>query len=145
MPDDLRLEAARGANAVSSDAPVAAQQFKKPKNQHPRLFLDLFAGVNAPLTAAMHAQGSDYFQPFDLGRDPKCNILDDSVFAILLRVAWSGLVGAVWSAPPCKEYSRLKLRPRAKPFMTGDDRYCMLRLAPQVKEDWSNRPAAWLG
>ena len=110
MPDDLRLEAARCSEAASSDTPVAAQQIKKPKNQQLRLFLDLFAGVNAPLTKAMHAQGSDYFQPFDLERDPKCNMLDDSVFAILLRMAWSGLVGAVWS-PPCKEYSRLKLRP----------------------------------
>ena len=44
---------------------------------HPKLFLDLFAGVNAPLTKAMHAAGADYFQPFDLDRDPKCNILDD--------------------------------------------------------------------
>ena len=74
-------------------------------------FQPFFAGVNAPLTKAMRAKGADYFQPFDLDRDPKCNVLDDSVFAILLRVAWSGLIGAVWSAPPCKEYSRLKLRP----------------------------------
>ena len=59
----------------------------------------------------MHAAGADYFQPFDLDRDPKCNILDDSAFTILMRLAWSGLVGAIWSAPPRKEYSRLKLRP----------------------------------
>ena len=32
------------------------------------------------------------------------------MFALLLRVAHSGLVRAISSAPPCKEFSRLKLR-----------------------------------
>ena len=98
---------------------------KKAKNQHPKLFLDLFSGVNAPLTAAMQRIGADHFAPFDLDRDSKCNILDDTVFKILMRTAWSGLLGVVWSAPPCKEFSRLKLRPggpkalRTPDFMDG--------------------------
>ena len=97
----------------------------KAKNQRPRLFLDLFAGVNAPLTQAMHRLGVDYFEPSDLDRDPKYNILDDSVFNILMRAAWSGLIGVVWAAPPCKEFSRLKLCPggpkalRTPEFMDG--------------------------
>ena len=127
--------------------------------------------VQILLTKAMHAKGADYFQPFDLDRDPKCNILDDSAFAILLRLAWSGLIGAVWSAPPCKEYSRLKLRPGGPkalrtpehmggvPGLTEDEqrrvdqskaihdrgKYCKLHFAPQHREDSSNRPAAWPG
>ena len=32
----------------------------------PRLFLDLFAGIHAPLTAAVDALGLDTFEPFDL-------------------------------------------------------------------------------
>ena len=71
--------------------------------------IDLFSGVNAPLTHSM--KGLDHFQPFDLDKDPSCNILHNSMFAFLLRMAWSDLIGAIWSAPPCKEYSRLKLRP----------------------------------
>ena len=110
-PEDLEHQTALQPPIASPDTSTTAQQAKKPKNQRPKLFLDLFAGVNAPLTKAMHAAGADYFQPFDLDRDPTCNILDDSVFTILMRLAWSGLIGAIWSAPPCKEYSRLKLRP----------------------------------
>ena len=147
---------------------MTAQQAKKPKNQHPKLFLDLFAGANAPLTKAMHAAGADYFQPFDLDRDPTCNILDDSAFTILMRLAWSGLIGAIWSAPPCKEYSRLKLRPggpkalrtpehmdgvpgltadeqRRKPFTKEGVKYCKQHSALQHREGSSNRPAAWPG
>ena len=61
LPEDLGQEAARMPLIASSDTSVAAQQAKKPKNQRPKLFLDLFAGVNAPLTKAMRAKGADYF------------------------------------------------------------------------------------
>ena len=53
------------------------------------------------------------------------DILNDSHYRLLLRVPCSGLVGAGWSAPPCKEYSRLKLREpgpkalRTPEFMQG--------------------------
>ena len=109
VPEDLAQQGTQqrhaSEDATDSEAP------KRAKNRQPRLFLDLFSGVNAPLTHAMHGKGVDHFQLFDLDKDPKCDILDNAVLAILLRMAWSGILGAVWSAPPCKEYSRLKLRP----------------------------------
>ena len=47
--------------------------------------------------------------------------LDDRVFDGMLRLAYSGLVGMAWSAPPCKEFSRLKLkRPGPKALRTPE-------------------------
>ena len=74
-----------------------------------RFFLDLFSGKNAPIFHACVSLNVDVISPCDieLGFD----ILDDSSFEALLHSAWNGFVGGVWAAPPCKEYSRLKLRP----------------------------------
>ena len=76
-----------------------------------RLFLDVFAGRLRPVTSAAISLGLDCFEPFDLDGDATHNILDDSVFEALLRLCWSGIVALIMLAPPCKEYSRLKLRP----------------------------------
>ena len=55
--------------------------------------------------------GLDCFEPFDLDHNPAHNILDDTAFEALLKLCWSGAVALIMLAPPCKEYSRLKLRP----------------------------------
>ena len=87
--------------------------------------VDLFSGQRAPLTHAMERLGCDCFHPFDIAFAPGLDILNDSHYRLLLRVACSGIVGAGWSAPPCKEYSRLKLRKpgpkalRTPEFMQG--------------------------
>ena len=86
---------------------------KKAKTQQPRLFLHLFAGVHSPLSKATHALQCDYFTPFDLARHPSHDILDDRVMHLLQRLAFSGLVGVIWSAPPCKEFSEAAT-PRAQ-------------------------------
>ncbi|CAE7712408.1 unnamed protein product, partial [Symbiodinium pilosum] len=90
--------------------------------QQPRLFLDLFSGQHAPLTHAMERLGCDCFHPFDIAFAPGLDILNDSHYRLLLRIACSGIVGAGWSAPPCKEYSRLRPGPKAlrtPEFMQG--------------------------
>ena len=96
----------RSATQPRSRTPVPARK----SAQQPRLFLDLFSGQHAPLTHAMQRIGCDCFQPFDIAVTPGVDILNDSRYRLILRVACSGIVGAGWSAPPCKEYSRLKLR-----------------------------------
>ena len=53
----------------------------------------------------------DRIAPFDIELDSEHDILDDDSFHMLRRLAWSGLVGLICLAPPCKEFSRLKLRP----------------------------------
>ena len=85
--------------------PHALSEAKKARE----LFLNVFAGFHAPVTAAVAALGLDHFQPFDLDADSAFDILHDPTFELLLQVCWSGIVWSALFAPPCKEYSRLKL------------------------------------
>ena len=74
------------------------------------LLLDVFAGRSHPVTSAAVELGLDCFEPFDLDRNSAHNILDDTAFEALLKLCWPGAVALIMLAPPCKEYSRLKLR-----------------------------------
>ena len=90
-----------------------------------RLFLDLFAGHSAPLSCAAKTLNMDHFSPFDIEFNATCDILNDDLFENLLKLAHSGLVGAVWSAPPCRFYSTLRKNDggppplRSKEFLDG--------------------------
>ena len=66
---------------------------RRSQKSHPLAFLDLFSGVNAPLTAAMRSLGLDTFEPFDQDADSRFNILHNSMFALPLKLVNSGLVG----------------------------------------------------
>ena len=57
---------------------------------------------------AAKAANLNYFSPFDIEFNHLCNILDDTQFENLLQLVHSGLIGAIWSAPPCKLYSQLR-------------------------------------
>ncbi len=61
-----------------------------------------------PLQPAVKAANLDQFSPFDIEFYHPCYILDDTQFEKLLQLAHSGLIGAIWSAPPCKLYSQLR-------------------------------------
>lgn len=80
-----------------------------------RYFLDLFSGKNAPIFHACTLLQIDTISPLDieLGFD----ILLDDNFERILHAAWNGFLGGVWSAPPCREYSRLKLLPNGPPAL----------------------------
>ena len=93
------------SDPIDSHMPLPAQQLS-PTRQ--RFFLDLFVGHSAPLTLAAKAAGTDHFSPFDIEFNHLCDILDDHQFENLLQLAHSGLIGAIWSAPPCKFYSLLR-------------------------------------
>ena len=88
---------------------------------HQRFFLDLFAGHSAPLTVAAKAAGIYHLSPFDLEFDHLCEILDDTQFENLLQLAHSGLIGAIWSAPPCKFYSQLRQNDGGPPPLRSKD------------------------
>ena len=83
----------------------------------PRLFLDLFSGARAPLSAALrelpgsHLGPPDCFEPVDVIFGHHCDILDDENYACMLQVTASGIVGAAAAAPICSHHSILKLRP----------------------------------
>ena len=96
-----------------------------PQTASPRLFFDLFAGHSAPLSAAAKTANIDHFYPFDIEFTHVCDILNDDQFEILLKLAHSGLIGAIWSAPPCRLYSSLRKNDggppplRSKNFLDG--------------------------
>ena len=61
----------------------------------------------SPLTQAAAALNLDRF---NIELDFRCDILDNDRFHAILRLCWSGLMDLACFAPPCKEFSRLKLR-----------------------------------
>ena len=91
----------------------------------PRLFFDLFAGHSAPLSAAAKTANIDHFYPFGIEFNHVCDILNDDQFETLLKLAHSGLIGAIWAAPPCRLYSALRKHDggppplRSKDFLNG--------------------------
>ena len=74
-----------------------------------KFFLDLFAGRNSPISHACSLLQVDRISPLDI--ELNWNILDDFSFERVLHTTWNGFVGGAWGAPPCREYSRLKLQP----------------------------------
>ena len=90
-------------------------RLRQPLSQGPaapsRFFLDVFAGVNAPLSQAAAKASLDRYEPLDIVSNAEHDILLDATFESLLRLCWSGTIGLIVCAPPCKESSRLKMRP----------------------------------
>ena len=77
-----------------------------------KIFVDLFAGASAPLSAAMSALGLARLEPLD--KLHGCHfdlLLDDRQYRELCALASSGAVGAASAAPPCAPFSRARLRP----------------------------------
>ena len=81
----------------------------------PRLFLDLFAGARAPLSAAIATFLADRFEPVDIIFGSEFDLLRDDRFELLCRVADSGIVGAAVAAPVCSDHSVLRLKPGGPP------------------------------
>ena len=84
---------------------VASLSFEVPANGKAHCF------QYATLGSAAVELGLDCFEPFDLDQNPAHNILDDTAFEALLKLCWAGAAALIMLASPCKEYSRLKLRP----------------------------------
>ena len=80
-----------------------------------RVFFELFSGPCSPLTTAVLHFGISCLQPMDILQDPEMDILNNSCYEQLLRLASSRIVGTLSAAPPCKEYSLLKLLPGGPP------------------------------
>ena len=71
-----------------------------------KIFVDLFSGTSAPLSAAIGALGLARLEPLDKLHGCCFDLLDD-----LCLLASSGIVGAAAAAPPCASFSRARLRP----------------------------------
>ena len=79
------------------------------------MLLDLFAGRHSPVAVAASKQGIPHWEPIDVAIDEAHDILSDSFFTRLLRLAWSGRIALLVAAPPCRDYSILKLAPGGPP------------------------------
>ena len=75
-----------------------------------RFFLDICAGASRPLSSAILALHGDVCS-FDILLHPSDDLLSDSAYERLLRLAPSGLIAYGCGSPAGRDYSRLKLRP----------------------------------
>ena len=104
------VEGALGSSSCEQDSVLAVQDV--PQHLfHGRFFLDLCSGAEAPVTKAMRALGADCFEPLDIIHGAHCDLLSDDCFDRLLGLSASGLIGAALAAPPCGDFSMLKMRP----------------------------------
>ena len=85
------------------------------------LFVELFSGSSRPLSTAFLQSGASVMS-LDILRSAKHDLTKDSVFELLLRLAFSGAISLLHASPPCRDYSRCKLRkgPGPKPLRTPD-------------------------
>ena len=83
------------------------------------LFVELFSGSSRPLSAAFLHSGISVMS-LDILRSTAHDLTKDSVFELLLRLAFSGAISLLHASPPCRDYSRCKLRkgPGPKPLRT---------------------------
>jgi hypothetical protein len=76
--------------------------------------LDICSGSTRPLSTAVLAQGGDVCS-VDILRCNAYDLLNDTFYLKLLRLAASGRVAYAACSPSCNEYSVLKLKPGGPP------------------------------
>ncbi|CAE7409167.1 unnamed protein product [Symbiodinium sp. CCMP2592] len=107
---------------LPSATPVNPQPISPPLKDTTcvELFLDICCGAARPLTTAMSSCGVTCL-PIDLLGEEQLDLLNDDTYDHLLRLCFSGIVRLAHGSPPCKEYSRLKLRPGGPPAIRSPD------------------------
>ena len=80
-----------------------------------RFFREIFSGPNSPLTKAILNSGIPCIEPFDILIKDDFDILNDTCYEMMLRIVAARLVGSLHGAPPCTEYSLLKLKSPGPP------------------------------
>lgn len=75
-----------------------------------RYFLELFSGKKHRFSSHIRNLGIKTLQPFDILLDSTMNILNNDIYNVLLRLVANKQVGSIVAAPPCTEYSMLKLQ-----------------------------------
>ena len=98
------------SSPVSVPASAEARVVSNAAASGARIFVDVCCGATRPLCAAVEAMRLPVL-PVDILQDSPLDVLSDDVFDCLIRLCFSGQVGLMHASPPCKEYSRLKLRP----------------------------------
>ena len=84
------------------------------------IFMELCCGPNRPLSKAFLDTGVSVIS-VDILRGSDQNLLDDTAFDRVMRIAGSGKVQLAHASPECIEYTRLKLQaPGPKPVRTPE-------------------------
>ena len=83
-------------------------------------FLDLCGGASSPLSHAVAGSAISCVRDDILGEEP-LDLSQDAVYDRLLRLAFSGCIKFAHASPPCRDYSRLKLRPGGPPAIRSPD------------------------
>ena len=100
-----------------------------------RFFWEIFSGPNSPLTAAVVDYGIPCIKPFDIQLHKDFDILNNACYEMMLRVVAARLVGTLHGAPPCTEYSLLKLKgPGPKPCRSPQCMHTPLFDDPRCRE-----------
>ena len=100
-----------------------------------RFFWEIFSGPNSPLTAAVVDSGLPCIKPFDIQLHKDFDILNNACYEMMLRVVAARLVGTLHGAPPCTEYSLLKLKgPGPKPCRSPQCMHTPLFDDPRCRE-----------
>ncbi|CAE7421697.1 unnamed protein product [Symbiodinium sp. CCMP2592] len=123
-----RFDATSLAHLRSLGFPLPPATPCHPQSIHPplkdttcvELFLDICCGAAHPLTTAMSSYGITCL-PIDLLGEEQLDLLNDDTYDHLLRLCFAGIVRLAHGSPPCKEYSRLKLRPGGPPAIRSPD------------------------
>ena len=87
---------------------VDIPNFIPPKT--PRFFLELFSGERHHLSSHVLTIGCRTLQPLDILIDNTMDILNDECYLSILRLISTKRIGSILAAPPCTEYSLLKLK-----------------------------------
>ncbi|CAE7353172.1 unnamed protein product [Symbiodinium sp. CCMP2592] len=123
-----RFDATSLAHLRSLGFPLPPATPGHPQSIHPplkdttcvELFLDICCGAAHPLTTAMSSCGITCL-PIDILGEEQLDLLNDDTYDHLLRLCFAGIVRLAHGSPPCKEYSRLKLRPGGPPAIRSPD------------------------
>lgn len=126
------------------NTPSATTQASQPI----RLFLDFFAGHGAPLLRSHRSQHWSFY-PFDIEFDHTCDILNNDHIENPLKLAHSGLIGAIRSAPPCRLYSSLRKNDGGPPPLRSNrvqrDTFSSQFSNKEVLQDKNNLSILWPG
>ena len=91
-----------------------------PPSADMEFFLDVCCGASSPLSCALASSNVACVRVDMLGEEP-LDLSCDAVYDRLLRLAFSGCIRFAHASPPCRDYSRLKLRPGGPPAIRSPE------------------------
>lgn len=116
---DIQVPAVSSSDSLPPTlvSPIAKTiQSEISQRQHPRIFLDLCAGYERPLSQALRQLGMDVLS-IDKLLSLEHDLLNVDFCESILRLCASGVVGYTACSPSCNLYSRLRLRPNGPPAL----------------------------